>query len=64
VAASLHGDTPYFGKRVTSGPVTPYTTSVDTNGLDRSLSFDRRRHDVTVVRLILLTNHYPLEFPS
>jgi hypothetical protein len=29
VAASFHGDTPYFGKPVTSVPVTPYTTSVD-----------------------------------
>src|SRR5690348_16217417 len=31
VAVSLHGDTPYFGKRVTSGSTTPYTTSVDVN---------------------------------
>ena len=31
MAASLHGDTPYFGRRVTSGSVTPYTTSVDVN---------------------------------
>ena len=32
VAASLHGDTPYSGKTVTSVPATPYTTSVDVNG--------------------------------
>jgi hypothetical protein len=32
VAASLHGDTPYPGKTVTSVPVNPYTTSVDVNG--------------------------------
>src|ERR1700758_3788377 len=31
MAASLHGDTPYSGRRVTSVPVTPYTTSVDVN---------------------------------
>ena len=31
MAASLHGDTPYSGKAVTSVPVTPYTTSVDVN---------------------------------
>ena len=31
MAASLHGNTPYSGKRVTSGSVTPYTTSVDVN---------------------------------
>jgi hypothetical protein len=29
LAASRHGTTPYFGKRVTSGSATPYTTSVD-----------------------------------
>ena len=33
MAASLHGDTPYSGKTVTSVPVTPYTTSVDVNGV-------------------------------
>ena len=31
MAASLHGDTPYSGKTVTSVPATPYTTSVDVN---------------------------------
>ena len=31
MAACLHGDTPYFGKAVTSGSATPYTTSVDVN---------------------------------
>ena len=31
MAASLHGDTPYSGKAVTSVSVTPYTTSVDVN---------------------------------
>ena len=31
MAASLHGDTPYSGKAVTSGSATPYTTSVDVN---------------------------------
>jgi hypothetical protein len=31
VAASPHGDTPQFGKPVTSGSATPYTTSVDVN---------------------------------
>ena len=31
MAASLHGDTPYSGKAVTSVPATPYTTSVDVN---------------------------------
>lgn len=31
MAASRHGNTPYSGKPVTSGSVTPYTTSVDVN---------------------------------
>ena len=31
MAASPHGDTPYSGEPVTSGSVTPYTTSVDGN---------------------------------
>ena len=31
MAASHHGDTPYSGKKGTSVPVTPYTTSVDVN---------------------------------
>jgi putative transposase len=35
VAASPHGDTPHAGKPVTSGSVTPYTTSVDVNQVAR-----------------------------
>ena len=31
MAASDHGDAPYFGKPVSSVPVTPYITSVDAN---------------------------------
>ncbi len=37
MAASLHGNTPYSGKTVTSVPVTPYTTSVDVNQRGGSL---------------------------
>ena len=39
MAASHHGDTPYSGRPVTSGSVTPYTTSVDVNhagGVDQT----------------------------
>ena len=39
MAASLHGDTPYSGRRVTLVPVTPYTTSVDVNSPHRSEYF-------------------------
>jgi len=42
VAASHHGDTPYSGRRVTSVPVTPYTTSVDVNA-QASYWAERRR---------------------
>ena len=37
MAASLHGDTPYSGKAVTSGSATPYTTSADVNGQENAL---------------------------
>ena len=42
MAASLHGDTPYSGKAVTSGSVTPYTTSVDVNWMARDTKHGER----------------------
>jgi hypothetical protein len=43
VAASHHGDTPYSGNSVTPVPVTPYTTSVDVNGLLSQEEYEAKR---------------------
>ena len=48
MAASLHGDTPYSGKAVTSGSATPYTTSVDVND-----------HDAPRLTLVITAAHRP-----
>ena len=54
VAASHHGDTPYSGNSVTSVPVTPYTTSVDVNPLDRRCVNAARTRTVPAFKSISL----------